>query len=70
MKLVGTNPFSYMDWRITLVYRIALQERLNDFNLHNFLSLVETAVRTNMVRPFDLVALGTFTISRNTQAIV
>ena len=69
-EIAGTNPILCRGWRITWFFRIALKERLNDFNLHNFLSLVETAMWTNVVRPFDLVTLGTFSVSRNTQAIV
>lgn len=38
---------------------------LDCFDLYDFFILVVSAVRANMVRPLDLMALGALTVSRN-----
>jgi len=43
---------------------------LNAHHFHDFFSLVKTAVRTNVVRPFDLMALRAFTKGRRAEFIM
>jgi hypothetical protein len=59
-------PLSMVEIQINRPVWTGINKSLDGFNLYDFFILVISAVRTNMVRSFNLMALRTFTVSRST----